>query len=68
MVHYYADEFIAQGDRLVMLGRCAWRNRQTGRIVKSPRADFLRMRDGKISSFFEFYDTAKTLSATIVAA
>jgi ketosteroid isomerase-like protein len=38
MIYYAADEFIAEDDRVVMVGRCAWRSRVTGKagIVPHP--------------------------------
>ena len=68
MIHYTVDELIAQGDRVVMLGSCGWRHRHSGRSVETPKADFLRMQDGKVVEFFEFYDTAKAIAAASVAA
>ena len=63
MLSYDADEFIAQGDRVVMVGRCAWRNRRTLKTVKTPKVDIFRMKDGTIVDFFEVYDTAMVLAA-----
>ena len=65
MIHYTVDELIAQGERIVMLGSCAWKSRRTGRVVETPKADFLRLRDGKVVEFFEFYDTAKAIAASL---
>jgi hypothetical protein len=65
MIHYTVDELIAQGERIVMLGSCAWRSRRTGRVVETPKADFLRMKDGKVVEFYEFYDTAKAIAASL---
>src|SRR5688500_5672743 len=31
MLSYDVDEYVAQGDRVVMLGRCAWKHRATGK-------------------------------------
>jgi len=64
MLHYTADHYIAQGDWVVMRGRCGWRNRRTGKEVQTPKADFLRLKDGKIVEFHEFYDTAAALAGT----
>ncbi len=64
MKHYTVDEFIAQGDRVVMLGSCGWTNRKTGQYVDTPKADFITMKDGKITDFYEMYDTMKTLEAS----
>lgn len=63
MISYRADEFIAQGDRVVMLGECEWQNKATGKNVKTPKADVVRFRDGKIVDFMEYYDTAKLARA-----
>ena len=63
MVSYNVHEFIAQGDRVVMLGSCEWKHRSTGKIMKSPKADVHRLRDGKVVDFMEFYDTAAALAA-----
>jgi uncharacterized protein len=58
-----ADEFVAQGDRVVMLGACHWKNRKTGKEVHSPKADVMRLREGQIVDFMEFYDTATAIAA-----
>ena len=64
MLHYTVDEFIAQGDRVVMVGSCGWRNRSTGSVVETPKVDIVRMKDSKMVEFYEFFDTAKTLAAS----
>jgi ketosteroid isomerase-like protein len=63
MIHYKTDQFIAEGDRVAMLGSTAWRNRRTGREVHTPKADFWTFRDGKIVAFYELYDTAALIAA-----
>jgi ketosteroid isomerase-like protein len=62
MKHYVIDEYIAHGDRVVALGHCSFKNKNTGKILDTPKADFHRFRDGKICEFFEFYDTAQALA------
>ena len=64
MVHYTPKQFIVGGDRVVMLGRCSWRHRKTGKVIDTPKADFSTFKDGRIVEFYEFYDTAQTLAAT----
>jgi len=63
MIDYKVDEYIAEGNRVVALGSCAWKNRNTGKSIDTPKADFFKFEDGKIVGFFEFYDTAMTLGA-----
>ena len=62
MIDYTIDEYIAQGDRVVALGTCCFRHKQTGKILDTPKADFHRFRNGKICEFFEFYDTAQAIA------
>ena len=63
MVFYTIDEYIAQGDRVVALGRCSFKHRKTGKILETPKADFHKFRGDKICEFFEFFDTAKAIAA-----
>jgi ketosteroid isomerase-like protein len=63
MVNYETGQFIAEGERVAMLGSTAWTNRTTGRTVDTPKADFWTFRDGKIVEFYELYDTAALLAA-----
>ncbi len=65
MIHYTVDHFIAQGDRVAVLGSCGWKSLKTGKIVETPKGDFIRLRDGKVIEFFEFYDTAKAAAASV---
>ena len=64
LLHYTVGEFIAQGDRVVAIGSCAWKNRRTGNVLETPKADIIRMKDSKIVEFFEFFDTAKAMAAS----
>ena len=63
MIEYEVDHFVAQGDRVVMLGRCTWKYRKTGKVVWTPKADSWRFDNGKAVEFFEYYDTAQVLAA-----
>ena len=64
LIHYTVGEFVAQDDRVVMIGSCGWRNKKTGKTVETPKADVIRMRNSRIVEFFEFFDTAKALAAS----
>src|SRR5262249_20172833 len=63
MIEYVVEHLVAQGDRVVMLGRCSWRYKKTGKIVSTPKADAWRFADGKVVEFFEYYDTAQVHAA-----
>jgi ketosteroid isomerase-like protein len=62
MIDYVINEYIAQDDRVVALGSCSFRNKESGNVLDTAKADFHRFRDGKICEFFEFYDTAQAIS------
>jgi ketosteroid isomerase-like protein len=63
MVEYRVDHFVAQGDRVVMLGYCSWRARKSGKVVSTPKADSWRFADGKAIEFYEYFDTAQVAQA-----
>ena len=63
MLHFTPEEYVAQGDCVVMRGRCGFRHRRTGKVLETPKADFLRFSKGKMVEFYEFYDTASALAA-----
>ncbi|MEZ5669826.1 MAG: nuclear transport factor 2 family protein [Alphaproteobacteria bacterium] len=64
MMHFTVDEFIAQGDRVVALGHCAFRSRKTGKVSETRKCDVWRMKDGKAVAVSEFFDTATIVSAS----
>jgi ketosteroid isomerase-like protein len=64
MIHYTVERFVADGDRVAVQGSTSWRHRRTGKSFDSAKADFFTLRDGKITEFFEYYDTAMVLEAT----
>ena len=63
MTEYRPDEFVAQGDRVVMIGHCSWRARASGKVVTTPKADVWRFANGKAVEFYEFFDTAQVVAA-----
>jgi len=63
MINYKTGQFIAEGERVAMLGSTAWRNRRTGREVDTPKADFWTFEGGKVVEFHELYDTAGLAAA-----
>jgi len=60
MLDYVVDQFIADGEYgedVVMIGRCAWRHRETGREVDSPKVDIWHFEFGKVTRFTEMFDS-----------
>jgi ketosteroid isomerase-like protein len=63
MIEFVTEHFVAQDDRVIMLGRCSWRYKSTGKVVATPKADSWRFADGKAIEFYEYYDTAQLRDA-----
>jgi ketosteroid isomerase-like protein len=63
MVHHTPEEFLVDGDRVAVFGKCAFRNRKTGKIADTHVANLWRFRNGLAVEFFELYDTAKAFAA-----
>jgi len=51
-------EFIAQGDKVVVLGNFAWSIKSTNKEYASDFAHIVTVADGKITGFYEFFDNA----------
>jgi ketosteroid isomerase-like protein len=58
-----ADDFIAEGDRVVSLGVYSGIFKSTGRSMTAPFAHVWTVRDGRIAKFDMYTDTAKVLEA-----
>jgi ketosteroid isomerase-like protein len=63
MLEYRVDHFVAQGDRVVMLGHCSWRAKKSGKVVATPKCDSWRFADGKAIEYYEYFDTAQVVMA-----
>jgi len=57
MIYFDVYQFIADGDDVVMVGRCAWRNRATGEEVDTPKVDIWHFENGKATRFMELFDS-----------
>jgi ketosteroid isomerase-like protein len=63
MIEFVPDRFVDGGDDVVMIGRCSWRNRATGKIVDTPKVDVWRFRNGRAISFMEMFDSLAFMRA-----
>lgn len=57
MLYFDVYQFIADGDDVVMVGRCAWRSRATGAEVDTPKVDIWHFENGKATRFMELFDS-----------
>ena len=60
-------EFIAQGDRVAVVGSEAAQVRATGRMLELDWVHLFTLRGGKVVAFQEFYDTAAVVAAMSTA-
>ena len=65
MIEFATEHFIAQGDRVVVVNHCVWRNKKSGKTVSTPKADVWRMSGGKAVEYFEYFDTAQVHAAVV---
>ena len=56
-------QFVAQGDTVVVLGHYAWDVSTTGRSWDADYAHVFTVRDGRVSGFQEYMDTALAAAA-----
>jgi len=63
MLHYEVHQLVAQDDAVFARCSTSWRNKRTGKTFDTPKADFWRLRDGKIVEFYEYFDTAQVMAA-----
>lgn len=58
VLDFVPKEFIAEGDKVVVMGESRWLAKPTGRSFGSPWVHVLTLRDGKIARFEGYNDTA----------
>jgi len=63
MISHAMDDFIAQNDRVAVVGRAVWRHKGTGKVADTRKVDIWRFHDGKAVDFEEYYDTAGLIAA-----
>ncbi len=63
MIEASTDTFVARDDTVVWIGRAAWRNLKTLRIVDGPKVDVWTVRDGLAVHFLEVFDSYGTARA-----
>jgi ketosteroid isomerase-like protein len=62
-VRFEPKQFIAEGDKVVVIGEASWRTRQSGRPYDNSWVHVFTIRDGKVARFDSYYDTAPTARA-----
>ncbi len=65
MIFYNVRMFLVEGNTIAVVCECAWTHKHTGKIVHSPKLDIIRVKGGKISDFFEYFDNHQALAACV---
>ena len=65
MIFYNVRMFLIQGDTIAIVCECAWKQKHTGKIVHSPKLDIMRVKNGRICDFFEYFDTHQAFMAGV---
>jgi ketosteroid isomerase-like protein len=60
---FVPKEFVAQGDKVVVLGRSKATARATGKTYETDWVHVFTLRDGKVAEFHEFFDNAAATKA-----
>ncbi len=63
VLQFEPTEFVAQNDKVVALGHYAWLVKATGKEFHSDFAHVFTVRDGKVTRFQEYTDTAAANAA-----
>lgn len=66
--YFEPTEFVAQGDRVVVLGRCKATVKPTGRNYEMDWVHVFTVHEGKVTNFAEFFDSALVNKAFQMAA
>lgn len=62
-LHFAPKDFVAEGDKVVVTGEAHWHVKSTGANFHTPWVHIFTLRDGKISRFDQFSNTAAAESA-----
>ena len=66
MDYFKVDQYVCQGDTIVVIGSTAWHHKGTGKRAETPKIDVWRFdKNGKAVAFHEYYDTANIIQATV---
>jgi len=57
MIAFPTEEVVAQGDTVVWIGSCHWRDAKSGKEANTPKVDIWHFRNGKAVSVMEMFDT-----------
>ena len=66
-IQFTPQDFIAEGDRVVVSGTSSWSVKANGQRFDNPWVHLFTIRDGKVAKFQQYNDTAATEKAYTAA-
>lgn len=63
MLFFNVSTFLVQDDTIAVVCECAWKHKHTGKTVHTPKLDVMRVKDGKVVDFYEFFDNHQAIAA-----
>ena len=63
MQNFIVNNWIDGGDKVAAIGQTEWTHKETGKSFVTPIVVTAEFEDGKISSLFQYYDTAMVNAA-----
>jgi len=57
MIDFPTEKIVGDGDTVVWIGRCHWRNKHDGKEIDAPKIDVWTFQGGKAVRFFEMFDS-----------
>lgn len=63
VIRFEPKEFISEGDKVAVIGHYEWRVKSTGKNFEGDWVHVFTVRNGKVTAFLEFTDTAAAAAA-----
>lgn len=63
MIFYNVSMFLVQDSTIAVVCECAWKHKQTGKTVYTPKLDIIRVKNDKIADFYEYFDNHQAVAA-----
>lgn len=65
MIFFNVQTFLVHGKNVAVICECAFKQKHTGKVVHTPKLDILRLKKGKVSDFYEYFDNHQAYAACI---
>lgn len=63
MNFYNVHTLLVRGNTIAVICECSWDHKHTGKTVHTPKLDIFRVKRGKVTDFFEYFDNHQAYAA-----